>query len=102
MEALWTLKTGRPPKPIEDYPRDILMVLLHYHSEMRTELMRVARRARSRGAHWTQQKTRVQGPPGSGSAAYDDRLDTGDPLADMWEGQIARGEVPDFDAPVPN
>jgi hypothetical protein len=99
MHALWTMKTGSPPKSIDEYHPDILLVLLQFDVEVRRELSRTAAAHRVMADHWSMKRSPFADSAGAnttGSVSYGDKMDTGDPLADKWEAQIARGETPDF------
>lgn len=109
MERAWVMKTGKPPRPIAEYSTIHLQALLLYSDEADDELNDIAQAEvdwmdRQVAAHsrTRRKKGHRVGPPGKRlptPTSYDEPIYTGDPVADAWEDAIARGEVPDLDAP---
>lgn len=82
MSRTWTLelahiiRTGRLARPIEDYP-DVVAYLLMFKAE---DLIRLQDQLIEKYAETDWERVRS----------------TGDEVADEWEKQLARGELPDW------
>ena len=90
MEHAWVQKTGSPPRAFEDYDPLSLSVLISGELAKAIEHRAPVRTKKSIG-RW--------GPPslsGKSREDYGTAVQTGDPIADEWERQIAAGETPDW------
>jgi len=110
LERAWLLRTGNPPRALEDYHPLTLRALLLYGKESDAELNRIARSAgQDDDEAWIARQERTlgqrvnepaktKGIP-TGKTGWDEPILTGDPVADEWEKMIARGELPDWMKP---
>jgi len=90
MEHAWMQKTGSPPRAFEDYDPLSLSVLMSGELTKAIEHNVPVKTKKSFG-RW--------GPPtlsGKSREKYTTAINTGDPIADEWERQIAAGETPDW------
>jgi hypothetical protein len=91
MQAVWTQKTGSPPKGYDGYDALTLLSLLNYADPPDSELSSSEATIETKHKPW--------GPPtlaGGKKLDYDEPQTTGDPLVDYWETQVAAGGVPDW------
>lgn len=86
-EWLTFRKTGRLPRPFEDYSPNLLRALLIYGDESAKEIETMANQAQrpARRRFWWE-------APGVGVVGS-----TGDALVDKWEAEFAAGLTPNLD-----
>lgn len=111
MERAHLLKTGRLARPFDEYHTVELEALLLFDDEAANEIVRMANAGASVTPDWTREAiggtvpTGVYRPPSRAqlqrAVTHGEPILTGDILADEWERQIARGEMPDLDLQIP-
>lgn len=115
MERACLVKTGSLARPFDEYPLPYLQAMLLFGDAALAELQDIARGDDDDDLAWLFQdiakkpkrrRTKLQGPPTRkkklpAPSSYDEPILTGDPIADEWERQIARGEIPDLDMKEP-
>lgn len=105
LEHAWFMKVGRPPRAFEDYDPLTLQALLLHTKALVSELDNIVQEAESDDDEWIARQERTMGERIEGKKRkrrcldYDQPVETGDPVVDEWERAIARGEIPDLDAP---
>ena len=87
MARLALIKTGRLPKALEDYPPLVIYALFLHDDDMLDELHDAADEWEE-GRGFQSRHRRSFDP--------DRPVDTGDPVANEWEKEIAEGRLPDW------
>ncbi len=97
MERAWFTRTGRLARSFEDYPLLVVQALLLCDDAIRDEIDDIHRKDLAWLAQQEQELGRQVADRGRvAKFNYDLPIETGDSLADQWEQQIARGELPDW------
>lgn len=100
LEQAWVLKTGIPARPFNDYDPITLQALLFHWEDAQKELEVIV----DDSDEWAWIEVEEQTSLGTvkrrkvvrKQTGYDGAMFTGDPVADEWERQLARGETPDW------
>lgn len=101
LEHAIAYKTGKPPKPIEDYDPMTAQALVWGWDDVR----KVVEQVIDESDEWAWTTVLEEQPDGRyrtirkpiRKVSYDEPVGpTGDPVADRWEEQLARGEEPDW------
>ena len=110
MRAWWRQKYEMAPQSLPFEERSLGDLLREYYTDCASELARLNAKMEADG-HDPETEAKISDlervfsdEPDFGGMDAEESWDiprrTGDPLADKWEAQIARGETPDFDEAV--